>query len=65
MDLSFDLERGRQAEEYLSKTDLPLREIARLTGFRNEYYLSYVFRRIRSCSPGSIRGGRKKKILEA
>jgi len=58
-------ERVRQAEEYLAKTDLPLREIARLTGFRNEYYLSYVFRRIRSCSPGSIRGGRKKKILEA
>ena len=58
-------ERVRQAEEYLAKTDLPLREIARLTGFRNEYYLSYVFRRIRHCSPGSIRSGRKKKILEA
>ena len=49
----------------MAKTDLPLREIARLTGFRNEYYLSYVFRRLRHCSPGSIRGGRKKQIPEA
>ena len=48
-------ERIRHVEEYLVESAYPLREIARMTGFRNEYYLSTVFRRIRHCSPGSLR----------
>ena len=48
-------ERIRQVENYLVKTDFPLREIARMTGFRNEYYLSSVFRRLRHYTPGSVR----------
>ena len=52
-------ERIRQAEEYLAGSDLTLWEIARMTGFRNEYYLSSVFRKLRHCPPGSIRAGRK------
>ena len=42
-------------QDYLIRTDLPLREIAVLTGFRNEYYLSSVFRKQRNCTPGSVR----------
>lgn len=41
--------------DYLIRTDLPLREIAALTGFRNEYYLSAVFRKFRNRTPGSVR----------
>ena len=48
-------QRIRAVQEYLVRTDLPLREIAAMTGFRNEYYLSTVFRKIRKCPPGSIR----------
>lgn len=48
-------ERIRHVEEYLVESAYPLREIAGMTGFRNEYYLSTVFRRIRHCSPGSLR----------
>ena len=52
-------ERIRHVEDYLVRSDYPLREIARMTGFRNEYYLSAVFRRLRKCSPGSIRRTQK------
>ena len=48
-------QRVRAVQEYLIRTDLPLREIAVLTGFRNEYYLSTVFRKLRKCTPGSVR----------
>ena len=48
-------QRVRAVQDYLIRTDLPLREIAVLTGFRNEYYLSTVFRKFRRCAPGSIR----------
>lgn len=48
-------QRVRAVQEYLIRTDLPLREIAALTGFRNEYYLSAVFRKLRNCTPGSVR----------
>ena len=48
-------QRIRAVQNYLSRTDLPLREIAAMTGFRNEYYLSTVFRKLRKCPPGSIR----------
>ena len=54
-------ERIRHVEEYLVRSDYPLREIARMTGFRNEYYLSAVFRRLRKCSPGSIRKTQKER----
>ena len=48
-------QRIRAVQDYLIRTDLPLREIAVLTGFRNEYYLSTVFRKLRNCTPGSVR----------
>lgn len=48
-------ERVKQAVEYLENSGLTLREIAALTGFRNEYYFSTVFRKIKNVSPGSFR----------
>ena len=48
-------ERIHHAMEYLLNTELSLRDIARLTGFRNEYYLSTVFKKMRGCSPGTVR----------
>lgn len=48
-------ERVKQAVEYLESTDLPMREIAHLTGFRNEYYFSTVFRKIKRYPPGALR----------
>ena len=48
-------ERIRHVEEYLMESAYPLREIAKMTGFRNEYYLSTVFRRIRHMPPGALR----------
>ena len=48
-------ERIRRAEEYIVESIYPLREIASMTGFRNEYYFNTVFRRIRHCTPGSLR----------
>ena len=48
-------ERVRHVEEYLLNSDYSLREIARMTGFRNEYYLSAVFRRLRRTTPGAVR----------
>ena len=48
-------ERIRRVEEFLLNTDYSIREIARNTGFRNEYYLSAVFRRLRRTTPGAVR----------
>lgn len=53
-------ERIRHVEEYLMESAYSLREIAQMTGFRNEYYLSTVFSRMRRCSPGSLRKKIKK-----
>ena len=39
----------------LSTTQLKLREIAVLSGFSNQYYLSRVFRRIKNMTPGAYR----------
>ena len=39
----------------LSTTQLKLREIAVLSGFGNQYYLSRVFRRIKNMTPGAYR----------
>ena len=48
-------ERIHHVTEYLLNTELTLHEIARLTGFRNEYYLSSVFKKMRGRSPGELR----------
>ena len=48
-------ERIHHVMEYLLNTELPLHDIARLTGFSNEYYLSTVFKKMRGCSPGNAR----------
>ena len=47
--------RADRVAEYLENTQLPLREIAQLTGFRNEYYLNAVFKKIRGSTPGTFR----------
>lgn len=48
-------ERVSHVERLLKETDLPLREIAQLTGFQNEYYLSKVFKKKCTLSPGAYR----------
>jgi AraC-like DNA-binding protein len=47
--------RVETACELLLSTDMPIKEIARKTGFCDEFYFSRVFKHYRSVSPGSIR----------
>lgn len=47
--------RLRQVEKLLRETDVPLKKVASVTGFGNEYYLSSVFRKARGISPGRWR----------
>lgn len=44
-----------KAEQMLTETDLPITEIARLTGFSDVFYFSKVFHRERGCSPRDYR----------
>jgi len=44
-----------RAKELLSETDLPLKTIAAMTGFEHIEYLSVVFKRMTSESPGQFR----------
>ena len=48
-------ERIMRVREHLIKTDLPLREIAALTGFRDEYVLCKTFKKVMRVSPGQYR----------
>jgi len=50
-------ERINRALNLLRDTDLPLKNIAEKTGFRNEYYFSNVFRRRCGVPPGKFRKG--------
>jgi AraC-like DNA-binding protein len=45
----------REIKKFLGNTDMTLKEIARLTGFDNEFYLSNVFRRVVGVSPKEYR----------
>jgi len=47
--------RLRMAKTLLATTDLPLRIIATRSGFRNDNYMGYVFRRALGVSPGVYR----------
>lgn len=47
--------RVREVKKFLGNTDMTLKEIARLTGFDNEFYLSNVFRRVVGVSPKEYR----------
>jgi len=47
--------RVEAACDLLLTTDLPLKAVARTTGFCDEYYFSRVFRKYRQVSPGSFR----------
>lgn len=48
-------ERLIHVEELLTESNLPLRKIAELTGFSNEYYLSTVFKKHFGIPPGQKR----------
>jgi LacI family transcriptional regulator len=48
--------RLQRVEQMLTETDLPLREIARRTGFRHTEYLSVAFKREYGRSPSTLRG---------
>ena len=48
-------ERIMRVREHLIKTDLPLREIAALTGFRDEYVLCKTFKKVMRISLGQYR----------
>ena len=51
-------ERLRQAEKLLVESDLPLKNISRMTGFSSEYYLNAIFKKTHGLPPGVWR--RKK-----
>ena len=53
-------ERIHRVIEYLERSPMPLREIALLTGFRNEYYLNAVFKKFKGITPGVYRRGNRK-----
>lgn len=48
--------------QLLSSTEMTLAKIAQLCGFRNEYYLSRVFRRETGMPPGSYRNAVRKSV---
>jgi AraC-like DNA-binding protein len=52
-------ERLKHVEQLLIESDLPLRKIAEMSGFSNEYYLSTVFKKYHGISPGQ-----KRKIIK-
>jgi len=54
-------ERLRQVEKQLGESDLPLKKIARMTGFSSEYYLNTVFKKTHGIPPGVWRRKRQKK----
>lgn len=45
-----------RAKELLIHSALPLKSIARLSGFENERYFSTCFRKMTGCTPGHLRG---------
>ncbi|NLZ60172.1 MAG: helix-turn-helix transcriptional regulator [Lentisphaerae bacterium] len=49
------LEQIKQAKVYLSDGELELKEVARLSGFQNEFYFNQVFRRYCNMPPGAYR----------
>lgn len=47
--------RLNQAQHLLTATDLPIKEIAPLCGFENEYYFSNFFKKYKNISPSKFR----------
>lgn len=47
--------RLRRAEQLLKETDLPIAEIAQITGFSDVFYFSKVFHREKGCTPRDYR----------
>ena len=43
------------AKQLICYTDSPLRDVATLSGFQNEYYFSRVFKKVTSRTPGEYR----------
>ena len=52
-------ERMKHVDQLLSESNLPLRIIAEMSGFRNEYYLSTVYKKYHGISPG-----KKRKMMK-
>jgi transcriptional regulator GlxA family with amidase domain len=48
--------RLERARELVLATGLPLKQVAELAGFCDEYYLGKAFRTQLGCSPGKLRG---------
>jgi LacI family transcriptional regulator len=53
----FQRQRIERATLLLQTTQLPLREVARQSGFASENYLCHVFKRMRGMTPLQIRKG--------
>ena len=53
-------ERLSNADKLLAESDLPLRKIARMTGFSSEFYMSNVFRKAFRIPPGERRRKNRK-----
>lgn len=47
--------RIRRAKQLLKETDMPIADIAQLTGFSDVFYFSKVFRAAQGCPPGEYR----------
>lgn len=56
--------RIKRAADLLSTTQLPLRHIAILAGFSNEYYFSRVFKQQNGISPGSYRKKHSPAVIK-
>ena len=57
-------ERISRVCEHLEKTNLPLPEIASLTGFNDVYILCKTFKKLKGITPGKYRSNQTKKGLE-
>ena len=57
-------ERLSHVERLLTESNLPLRKIAEMSGFSNEYYLSTVFKKHYGMSPGEKRKASKNEAAE-
>ena len=57
-------ERLANADKLLAESDLPLRKIARMTGFSSEFYMSSVFRKVYRITPGERRKQNRKRSGE-
>ncbi|WP_462412887.1 AraC family transcriptional regulator [Neobacillus sp. Marseille-QA0830] len=56
--------RNQQACRYLIFTDYPIKEIAKLCGFLEEYHFSKMFKQLNGISPSAYRSGQRRTGVE-